>query len=119
MIVAGYVVLGLIAGALSGLIGIGGGIIIIPVLVYVFGFTQHQAQGTTLALMIPPIGLLAALEYYKAGHVDLKVAGLVCLGFIVGGLFGSKIAVGMSDQSLQRVFGIILLLIALKMLLVK
>lgn len=69
-----YILLGLVAGILSGLIGIGGGIIIIPVLVFIFGFSQHMAQGTTLALLVPPIGILAALMYYKQGYVDVKVA---------------------------------------------
>lgn len=113
---AGYVVLGLVAGLLSGVIGIGGGVIIIPALVYLFGLSQHQAQGTTLALLIPPIGLLAALQYYRAGYVDLKIAGLVCLGFFIGGLFGAKIAIGLSDLLLKRVFGGVLLLLALQML---
>ena len=116
MALGGYVLLGLVAGILSGLFGIGGGIIIIPILVYLFGFSQHQAQGTTLALMIPPIGLLAALEYYRAGYVDLKVAGLVCGGFFIGGLIGAKFAVGLSDDVLRKVFGAILLLISLKMI---
>jgi len=116
---AGYVVLGLVAGLLSGVIGIGGGVIIIPALVYLFGLSQHQAQGTTLALLVPPIGLLAALQYYHAGYVDLKVAGLVCLGFFVGGLFGAKIAVGLTDLTLRRIFGAVLLFLALRMLLGK
>ena len=80
-----YLLLGLIAGTFSGLIGTGGAIIIIPTLVLLFGLSQHMAQGTTLALMVPPIGLLAAWTYYKAGFVDLKIAGLICLGFFVGG----------------------------------
>ena len=112
----GYVALGLVAGILSGMIGIGGGILIVPVLVYLFGFTQHTAQGTTLALMIPPIGILAVLEYYRAGNVDIKVAGLICLGFVFGGLVGAKIALGISDETLKKVFGVILLLISLKMI---
>jgi len=116
MVFGGYILLGLVAGILSGLFGIGGGIIIIPILVFFFGFSQHQAQGTTLALMIPPIGLLAALEYYRAGYVDLKVAGLVCAGFFVGGLIGAKFAVDLSDDVLRKVFGVILLLISLKMI---
>lgn len=116
MIIGGYVLLGLFAGTLSGLIGIGGGIVIIPILVFIFGFTQHQAQGTTLALMIPPIGLLAALEYYRAGQVDLKAAGLVCLGFFVGGLLGAKLAVGIPDEVLKKVFGVILMLVSIKMI---
>ena len=116
MINAGYVLLGLVAGILGGLIGIGGGIIIVPALVYLFGFSQHNAQGTTLALLIPPIGILAVLEYYKAGHVDIRVAALVCVGFVFGGLFGAKLAVGLSDDTLRKVFGVVLLLISLKMI---
>ena len=79
-----YVILGLVAGVLSGVIGIGGGVIIVPVLVLLFGMSQHHAQGTTLALLIPPIGILAAWTYYKAGYVDLRVAALVAVGFFAG-----------------------------------
>lgn len=114
-----YILLGLIAGISSGLIGIGGGIIIIPALIFLFGFSQHQAQGTTLALLVPPIGLLAAWTYYQQGYVDLKIAGYICAGFFLGGLLGAKIAVGLSNAVLERVFGIALLLIALKMIFTK
>jgi len=116
MVNAGYIALGLVAGILSGMIGIGGGILIVPVLVYMFGFSQHMAQGTTLALMIPPIGILAVLEYYKVGNVDIKVAALVCLGFVFGGLLGAKIAIGIPDETLKKVFGVILLLVSIKMI---
>jgi len=111
-----YVLLGLLAGIISGLIGIGGGIIIIPALIYLFGLTQHQAQGTTLALLVPPIGILAAWIYYKHGYVNLTIAAFVCLGFFIGGLFGAKLATGLSTEILQRVFGVALLLIALYMI---
>ncbi len=112
-----YLLLGLVAGTFSGLIGIGGAIIIIPALVLLFGLSQHTAQGTTLALMIPPIGLLAAWTYYKSGFVDLKVAGLICLGFFVGGLVGARFATEISEQVLRRLFGVVLLLASLKMIL--
>jgi len=111
-----YVILGILAGTLSGLIGIGGGIIIVPALVFLFGFSQHSAQGTTLALLVPPIGILAAWTYYKQGYVDLKVAGFICLGFLLGGLLGARFATGLSNVMLERIFGISLLLISLKML---
>jgi uncharacterized membrane protein YfcA len=107
--------LGLVAGALSGLIGIGGGIIIVPALVFLFGMTQHNAQGTTLALLIPPIGILAAWTYYKAGYVDIKVAALVALGFFAGSYLGAKISANISDAALERIFGIALILIGVKM----
>lgn len=111
-----YLLLGLVAGTLSGLIGIGGGVIIVPALIFLFGLSQHQAQGTTLALLVPPIGLLGAWTYYTQGYVDLKIAAFVCLGFFLGGLLGAKIATGLSNVVLQKIFGATLLLIALKML---
>jgi len=114
-----YLLLGLIAGTLSGLIGIGGAIIIIPSLVLLFGLSQHTAQGTTLALMVPPIGLLAAWTYYKQGFVDFKIAGLICLGFFVGGLLGARYATSIPDDILRKIFGVILFIVSLKMILYK
>lgn len=114
-----YVILGLTAGTFSGLIGVGGGVIIVPALVFLFGLPQHQAQGTTLALLVPPIGLLAAWTYYQRGYVDLRIASMICLGFFIGGLLGARIATGLSNAALERVFGIALLLIALKMIVAK
>ncbi|MBI4643471.1 MAG: sulfite exporter TauE/SafE family protein [Deltaproteobacteria bacterium] len=115
----GFVLLGLVAGAFSGLIGVGGGVIIVPALVFLFGLSQHQAQGTTLALLIPPIGLLAAWTYYKEGYVDVHIAALICLGFFVGGLLGAKLANHLSNVALERVFGVAMLLISLKMIFAK
>jgi hypothetical protein len=114
-----YVLLGLVAGTFSGLIGIGGGTIIVPALVFLFGLSQHLAQGTTLALLVPPIGFLAAWTYYKQGYVDLRIAALICLGFFFGGLLGAKLATKLPNIVLERVFGVALLLIALKMILAK
>ena len=114
-----YLLLGLLTGIFSGLLGIGGAIIIIPCLVLLFGLSQHVAQGTTLALMVPPIGLLAAWTYYKAGFVDLKIAGLVCLGFFIGGFIGARYATQISDDMLRRIFGAVLLVASLKMILFK
>jgi len=114
-----YILLGLLTGVSSGMFGLGGGIIIIPALVFLFGFSQHQAQGTTLALMVPPIGLLAAWQYYKQGYVDLKIAAFVCLGFFFGGLIGAKLVVGLPEPILRRLFGVALLMISIKMILTK
>jgi len=114
-----YLLFGLIAGVLSGLLGIGGGIFIIPALVLLMGFSQHTAQGTTLAMMIPPIGLLAALAYYKAGYVDLKVAGLMCVGFFIGGFFGAKFATAIPEATLSRIFGAAMLIVSVKMIIGK
>ncbi|TLY23436.1 MAG: sulfite exporter TauE/SafE family protein [Nitrospirae bacterium] len=111
-----YVLLGIAAGMLSGLIGIGGGVIIVPVLIFLFGFSQHQAQGTTLALLVPPIGLPAAWAYFKHGYVNFEVAMLVCVGFFLGGFIGAKLATGVSSVVLERVFGIAMLVVGLKML---
>ena len=99
------VLIGLTAGILSGLVGIGGGVIIVPALVLLAGLSQHQAQGTTLALMVPPIGLIAAWTYFKSGYVDFRVAMWVCIGFVVGTIFGAKLAVVASEAALERVFG--------------
>lgn len=109
-------ILGLVAGTLSGLIGIGGGVIIVPALVFLFGLSQHEAQGTTLALLVPPIGILAAWTYYKQGFVDLKIVAFICMGFFLGGLFGAKMATSLSNIQLERIFGVALLLISLKMI---
>jgi uncharacterized membrane protein YfcA len=111
-----YIALGLVAGIASGLLGIGGGLILIPAMVYIFGLTQHQAQGTTLALMVPPIGLLAALKYYQAGNVKLGMALFICVGFFVGGLLGAIVVEKMPDVILKRSFGVILFLASLKMI---
>jgi uncharacterized membrane protein YfcA len=111
--------LGLTAGVLSGLLGIGGGIIIVPALIFLFGFSQHSAQGTTLAMMVPPIGLLAAWAYYSKGYVDLKVAGLMCIGFFVGGFLGAKFAGAISAGTLSRIFGIAMLIVSIKMIIGK
>jgi hypothetical protein len=111
--------IGLAAGVLSGILGIGGGIIIIPSLVLLLGMSQQTAQGTTLAMMVPPIGLLAAWMYYKGGFVDLKVAGVMCATFVIGSVIGAKFAVNLSDVVLTKIFGVALLLISLKMIFFK
>jgi hypothetical protein len=119
MAIALYLVFGLAAGILSGLLGIGGGIFVIPGLVLLMGFSQKMAQGTTLAMMIPPIGLLAAWAYYKAGFVDIKVAGLMCIGFFIGGFFGAKFATALSGATLSRIFGVAMLIVSIKFILAK
>ena len=117
--IAAYIILGLVAGVASGFLGIGGGSVLIPVMVYMFGLTQHQAQGTTLALMVPPIGLLAAWRYYTAGDVKISMAAFICVGFFIGGLIGAQFVQKIPDQMLKRVFGLFLLFVSLKMILGK
>lgn len=111
-----YIIFGLAAGTLSGIFGIGGGTILIPALIFLCGLTQHQAQGTTLAAMIPPIGLLAAIRYYQAGNVNIPIAAFICVGFFVGGLLGANIAHLVSDPALKKLFGIFLLFVSASMI---
>ena len=111
--------IGLFAGMLSGLVGIGGGVIIVPALVLLLGYSQHMAQGTTLAMMVPPVGILAVYSYYQDGKVDLKTAGILCIGFLIGGAIGGKIVIGLSDVIVRRIFAVLVLLISLKMFFTK
>jgi hypothetical protein len=112
-----YLLLGLVVGALSGIVGIGGGIMISPALVYFFHMSQHKAQGTSLAALLAPIGALAFWEYYKAGNVDLKAGLLIALGFLVGGYFGGLWAQHLPEVVLRRVFGTLLAIIGIQLLL--
>ncbi len=118
-VMLGLLLLGMVAGYFSGLIGIGGGVIIVPALVLLFGFNEHTAQGTTLALLIPPIGILAVMSYYQKGYVDIKTAIIICIGFIIGGYIGGKMAVSLSEAILRKVFGIVLIALGAKMFLFK
>ncbi len=112
-----FVLLGVAAGTFSGLVGMGGGIVMVPALVLLFGFSQHLAQGTVLAVMVPPIGLAAAWVYYRSGFVDLRVAALLCLGFVLGGLVGARWATSLPASTLERFFGAVCVLMGLKMML--
>jgi len=112
-------IIGVITGIMAGMLGIGGAIIMIPALVYFLGFSQHMAQGTSLAVMLPPIGILAAYNYWKAGQVNLKFALILAIAFIIGSYFGSKLALNIPQSVLKKIFGILLLLAAAKMLLSK
>ena len=107
---------GLVAGVFSGLVGIGGGLIIVPALVYFLGFTQHAAQGSTLFMFLFPIGILGVFNYWQAGHVDWKTALIIASTFIIGAFFGSKIAISLDKQTVQRIFGVVMLLLSIKMI---
>jgi uncharacterized protein len=112
-------VIGVITGVMAGMLGIGGAIIMIPALVFFMGFSQQMAQGTSLAVMLPPIGIFAAYNYWKAGQVNIKFALILAAAFIVGSYFGSKIALNVPQAVLKKIFGVLLLLVAAKMLLSK
>jgi uncharacterized membrane protein YfcA len=110
------VFIGIAAGMMAGLIGVGGGIIIVPSLVYFLSFSQKSAQGTSLGLLLLPVGILAVLQYYKQGYVDIKIVGILALGFLAGSYFGSKIALSLPQETVKKIFAIILLMIGFKML---
>ena len=114
-----YIILGLTAGVLSGMFGIGGGTILIPGLIYLAGFSQHLAQGTTLAAMIPPIGLLAAIRYWQSGNINISVAVFISAGFIIGGYIGANFVQAIPGPILKKMFGAFLLFISLNMILTK
>jgi len=107
--------LGLAAGVLSGLVGIGGGIIVVPALVYFFDMDQKTAQGTSLAVLLPPTGLLAFLQYYRAGHVDVKIGAAIVVGLLLGGWFGGDVAQQFPQETLRKVFALVLVITAVKM----
>jgi len=110
------VLIGLTAGVLSGLVGVGGGIIVVPALVFFLGFTQQQAQGTSLGLLLLPVGILAVLNYYKQGHIDIRVIGIMAIAFVVGGWLGSKWALSLPEEVVKKIFAIILFYSAIKMM---
>ena len=108
--------IGVAAGVLSGFIGIGGGLLIVPALMYFMGLSQMAAQGTSLALMLPPIGALAVMNYWKAGEVDIRAAAVMVVAFVAGGYFGSRLALAMDLLKVRLAFGIVMLLVALRMI---
>ena len=110
------ILVGLAAGTLSGLVGVGGGIIIVPALVFFLGFSQQAAQGTSLGLLLLPVGILAVMNYYSKGFIDLKVVGIMCAAFVLGGWLGSKLALSLSQDLVKKIFAIVLFYTAFKMM---
>jgi len=111
-----FIILGLAGGVMSGVFGIGGAVIIVPALVFLFGFDQKMAQGTTLAMLLPPVGLLGVWQYYQSGNVNFRAAGILCVGLFVGAYFGGYLANQFSSDTLRKIFGVALLLISIKMI---
>lgn len=114
--ILGLLVIGLAAGILGGIVGVGGGLIVVPALVFFFGFTQHEAQGTSLGLLVLPVALLGMINYYKSGYVDFKVVGLLAISFFVGSYFGSKWALSIPQETIKKYFAILLFYTAFKMI---
>ena len=110
------IIIGLLAGVLSGLVGVGGGILMIPLLIIFLGVTQHEAQGTALFAMLPPIGILAAINYYKEGFVKWEYAIVIAFTFVIGGYLGSKLSLSLPPQMVRRIFGVIMLIGAIKLI---
>jgi len=107
---------GLAAGMLSGMVGVGGGIIIVPCLVYFLGFSQKMAQGTSLGILLLPVGILGVMQFYKSGYIDLRVVAIIALAFIAGSYFGSKWALSMPQETIKKIFAVMMMIIAIKML---
>jgi len=110
------ILIGLAAGTLSGLVGVGGGIIIVPALVFFLGFSQQAAQGTSLGLLLLPAGILAVINYYNKGFIDFKVVGIMCAAFVFGGWLGSKLALAVSQEVIKKVFAVVLFYTGFKMM---
>ena len=109
-------IIGLAAGMLSGLVGVGGGLIIVPALIFFLGYTQHQAQGTSLGLLLLPVGILAVMNYYNKGQIDVKVVAVMSIAFVLGGWLGSKLALRLPEDTVKKIFAIFLFYSAFKLL---
>lgn len=116
IIYAIYAIIGVLIGMISGLIGIGGGVVVIPILIFFFHYSQKEAQGTSLAMLLLPIGILAVINYFKSGYVRLVPALILAVFFVLGGYFGSKWAIAVPQVTLRKVFAVFLLLISIYML---
>jgi uncharacterized membrane protein YfcA len=111
-----FIVIGSIAGILSGLFGIGGGVIIVPALIYLCGFSQLKAQGTSLAILLPPVGILAFIDYYKKGHVNVQAGILICVFLVIGSVLGAKMSHVIPVDTIRKLFGVLMMLISIKLI---
>ena len=110
------IMIGLVAGMLGGMVGVGGGIVIVPALIFFLGFSQKMAQGTSLGILLLPVGLLGVFQFYKEGYVDMRVVLIISAGFFLGSYLGSKIALSLSQEAVKKMFAILLIVVAIKML---
>ncbi|PIF05285.1 MAG: permease [Draconibacterium sp.] len=110
------IIIGILSGLLAGIFGVGGAVVVIPALVFILGLSQHEAQGTSLAFMLPPVGILATWNYWKQGYVNWKFALILALAFVIGAYLGSHFSITLPDRTLRRIFGVLMILIAIKMI---
>jgi uncharacterized protein len=113
-----FILLGLLgaaAGVFSGLFGLGGAVVVVPALVFIFGFSQHSAQGTSLAMLLPPIGLLAVWRYWQAGYVNIGIAAVLAVAFFIGAAIGAHFAVQIPQLMMKRLFSIVIAIIGIIM----
>lgn len=110
------IAIGIAAGMLSGFVGVGGGILVVPALVFLMGMAQHEAQGTSLLLLMIPVGIFAVYNYYRSGNINIQYSLTIAVGFVAGAYLGSRLALKMSPELVKRVFGVFMLLVALKMI---
>ncbi|MEO7961923.1 MAG: sulfite exporter TauE/SafE family protein [Ginsengibacter sp.] len=115
-LVVTLLIIGLAAGILGGLVGIGGGIVIVPALIYILSFSQKEAQGTSLGILLLPIGIFGVWQYYKAGYVDMRIVWLIAAGFLAGSYFGSRIALVLPQETVKKIFAILMIVVAIKMI---
>jgi len=113
------ILIGVLSGFLSGMMGVGGGVIMVPLLVFLLGFTQHEAQGTSLAVLAVPVTFLAAYNYHMEEGLNWKYALIIAISFVIGGYLGSKLAVNIGDLLLKRIFGVIMLIASIKLIFFK
>ena len=113
LVVGGLIGLG--SGVLSGIFGIGGGLVIVPGLIVLMGMTVKQAAGTSLAALLLPVGILGALEYWRAGQIDVRVAVILALGLLIGAFFGARLALGLPSELVQRAFGVLLVVVGVRL----
>lgn len=110
------IAIGAAAGAFSGMFGIGGGLIMVPAMVFFLGMSQHAAQGTSLGVLVVPVAAVAAFNYYREGQLEIKYAAIIAISFVVGGYFGSKLSLGLSELMLKRIFGVLMLVMAIRLI---
>lgn len=114
--IIGLLLIGLAAGILGGMVGVGGGLIVVPALVFFFGFSQHEAQGTSLGLLVLPVALLGMINYYRSGYVDFRVVGLLAVSFFIGSYWGSKWSLSLPQETIKKYFALLLFYTAFKMI---